>query len=71
MCQMHSREVGGLRQRYTGNEGVCGKPARYIDPRPRMGVEYVCGIHARSIDAMYRRIGSNLRCIPIKESSHE
>lgn len=44
----------------------CGKPAKYENPEPKMGVKYVCGIHARSLDMMYSRMGSSVRCIPIR-----
>jgi hypothetical protein len=43
----------------------CGKPAKYRNPNPQMGVEYMCGIHAKSLNMTYRRIGSDLRCIPL------
>jgi hypothetical protein len=44
---------------------MCGKPAKYRTPESKMGVEYVCGIHANSLDKMYKRIGSDLKCIPL------
>lgn len=44
---------------------LCGKPAKFRNPKPQMNVEFVCGIHARSINKTYERIGSKLRCIPI------
>lgn len=46
--------------------GKCGKPAKYRVPNPQMKVEYVCGIHARSINIMNKRLGRPL-CIPLEE----
>ena len=43
----------------------CGKPAKYINPKPKMGIEYICGIHASSLNKMYKRTGQNIRCQPI------
>ena len=43
----------------------CGRPAKYRVPYVAMHVEYVCGIHARSLDKMYERTGQNIRCIPL------
>jgi hypothetical protein len=43
----------------------CGSPAKYRVPNPKMAVEYVCGIHANSLNKMFERIGSDLKCIPI------
>ena len=51
---------------YLGS-GKCGKPAKYTNPKPQMGVKYVCGIHARSLDKMYQRTGQNIKCIPLME----
>jgi hypothetical protein len=45
--------------------GKCNKPAKFKVPNPKMGVEYVCGIHARSLDKMFERTGQNIRCLPI------
>ena len=42
--------------------GKCNKPAKYKNPKPKMGVEYICGIHARSLDKTYERIGQITRC---------
>ena len=43
----------------------CGKPAKYKVPKPQMGVEYVCGIHAHSINLTYKRTNQDLKCIPL------
>lgn len=43
----------------------CGRPAKFRVPKPQMLVEYVCGIHARSLDRMFEKTGQNMRCIPI------
>lgn len=40
----------------------CGKPAKYKNPKPEMGVNFICGIHARSLNKMFERIESDLRC---------
>ena len=45
--------------------GKCGRPAKYRNPKPQMGVEYVCGIHRGSLDKFYERTGGDLRCIPL------
>ena len=45
--------------------GKCNKPAKFKNPKPQMGVEYVCGIHARSINRMFERISNSERCLPI------
>lgn len=45
----------------------CSRPAKYRLPQPKMGVEFVCGIHARPLDAMFKRMGSNQRCLKLKE----
>ena len=47
--------------------GKCNKPAKYRTPETKMCVTHVCGVHARSLDAMYKRIGSSKRCIPLSE----
>jgi hypothetical protein len=43
----------------------CGRLAKFRVPNPQMKVEYVCGIHARSINRMFEKTGQNIRCIPI------
>ena len=43
----------------------CDRPAKFRVPKPKMGVVYVCGIHARSINRMFEKTGQNIRCIPI------
>ena len=45
--------------------GRCSKPAKFSVPKPQMGVEYVCGIHARSLNIMFERVGSSRRCPPL------
>jgi hypothetical protein len=57
-CQMTIGEWAFHNQGY----GKCGRTAKFRNPKPAMGVEFVCGIHARSLDTMYKRIGSKLRC---------
>jgi hypothetical protein len=54
-------------QGLTGNPSYakCGKPAKFKVPNPKMNIEYVCGIHARSLDKMYERTGQNIKCLPI------
>ena len=47
--------------------GFCGRPAKFITPEDT-GLNRsrpVCGIHRRSVDAFYKRIGSDKRCEPI------
>lgn len=44
----------------------CGRPAKFISPKDPMNLQkYVCGIHRRSIDGMYKRTNRKLRCVPI------
>ncbi len=43
----------------------CGKPAKFRAPNVEMGVEFVCGIHANSLNKMYERTGQTIRCEPI------
>ena len=43
----------------------CNRPAKFRVPTPFMGVEYVCGMHARSVDATYRRVKVSDRCIKL------
>lgn len=43
----------------------CDRPAKFRNPQPKMGVKYVCGIHARSLDKMYERTGQSIRCKPL------
>jgi len=56
---------------YTGAgrfESVkCDRPAKFKSPKPEMRVEYVCGIHAGSLNKMFERTGQKVRCLPLKE----
>ena len=45
----------------------CGRPAKFRVPHPKMKVEFVCGIHAQSINKTLERIGSNDRCILLNQ----
>jgi len=58
-CQMtmESDFVGG---RFDSIK--CNRVAKYRNPKPEMGIEYVCGIHARSLNQMYKRTGQDIRC---------
>ena len=53
----------------SGSAGYskCNRPAKFKVPEPSMGIEFVCGIHARSLNTMYRHIGRNIKCLPLKE----
>lgn len=44
---------------------LCGRPAKFRNPKPEMKVEYVCGIHARSLDKLFERTGQKYRCEPL------
>ena len=44
----------------------CDRPAKFRVPKPQMQVEYVCGIHALSLNRMFEKTGQNMRCIPIE-----
>jgi hypothetical protein len=50
---------------YLQSYDRCNRPAKYRNPQPQMGIEFVCGVHARSLDKMYKRIGSDVRCLPL------
>jgi len=63
-CQMTMGSYSIVAGRSLGSER-CGRPAKFKVPNPQMNVEYVCGIHARSIDKMFQRTGQSIRCIPI------
>lgn len=60
-CQM---TVGGWRYG-SSSYGKCGSPAKFRVPNPRMKVEFVCGVHARSLNAMFKRTGQSLQCLPL------
>lgn len=49
----------------------CGKKAKFKVPKPKQGIEYVCGIHANSLRAMYKRVGQEDNLIPLSEGQHE
>jgi len=65
-CQM-TIESDFISGRYDSLK--CDKPAKFKVPNPKMGVQYVCGIHARSLDKMFERTGQKLRCLPLDFSS--
>ncbi len=65
-CQM---TVGGWVEACgVSSYGKCGSPAKFRVPNPAMNVEFVCGIHARSLDAMFGRTGQSKRCQPLGRS---
>jgi hypothetical protein len=43
----------------------CNRPAKYRILNHKMNVEFVCGIHARSINKLYERTGQTTRCLPL------
>jgi hypothetical protein len=51
----------------TKSYGKCYAPAKFRVPVVKMGIEYVCGTHARSMNKMFERLGQNIRCKPLKE----
>lgn len=59
-CQMTIGEWDSVSG--SGGYGKCSRPAKFRTPVVRMGVEFVCGIHARSLDLMYERTGQKIRC---------
>jgi hypothetical protein len=61
-CQM---TIDTTPKRMWPHYAPCGKPAKYKTPKPEMQVEYVCGIHANSLNKMYIRIGDKTRCVPL------
>ena len=47
----------------------CGKPAKYMTPKDPITNKTgfpVCGLHKNSVDAFFKRIGSNERCKPLQ-----
>jgi len=62
-CQMTVGEWDSVSG--SAGYGKCSRPAKFRVPKPEMGVEYVCGIHARSLNIMFERIGSSKRCQPL------
>ena len=66
-CQMTMSYLdGGAVEQFH----LCGKPAKCISPGDeRNSPMLVCGIHRNSINAMYKRIDSPNRCIPLKEKT--
>ena len=58
-CQMTTGKYDSVSR---GGYEKCNRPAKFRAPESRMGVEFVCGIHARSLDKMYERIGKSIRC---------
>lgn len=48
---------------------LCDRPAKFISPADAINPrQYVCGIHRRAADAMWRRQGMETRCVPIRQS---
>ncbi len=46
----------------------CNRPAKFKVPgKPKMGIEFVCGIHARSLNLMFERTGQTIRCQRLSE----
>ena len=41
----------------------CGKTAKWKNPENQHPM-FLCGIHRNSLDKMYKRINSDLRCLP-------
>jgi hypothetical protein len=64
-CQMTMGYDSLVAGRSVGTER-CNRPAKFRVPQPKMGVEFVCGIHARSLDKMFERTEQNIRCIPLE-----
>lgn len=46
----------------------CDRPAKFKVPNPQMRVEYVCGIHARSLNRMFEKTNQNIRCMPLGQA---
>ena len=64
-CQMTMSKCSLVNESYF----KCGKPAKYRVPVVEMHVEYVCGIHAKSLDKLYERTGQSIRCILLSGSN--
>ena len=60
-CQMTVEKYDAVGSGYT----QCGRPVKFRVPEPEMKVEFVCGIHARSLNIMSERIGRDKRCQPL------
>jgi hypothetical protein len=67
LCQMTVGEYNLV----SGSKGYgkCNRPAKFKIP-PQMGVEFVCGIHANSLNKMYERTHQHIRCVLLKEASN-
>lgn len=65
-CQMTISYDTGL-----GCDGYekCNRPAKFKAPEAAMNVEFVCDIHARSLDKMYKRTGQNIKCLPLEANN--
>ncbi len=46
------------------NTYLCGRTAKWKTPEDTLNKkqQFVCGIHKNSVDKMYKRINSKLRC---------
>ena len=64
-CQMTIGEWDSVSG--SGGYAKCGRLAKFRNPKPSMGIEYICGIHARSLDAMYKRTRQEIRCQPLSQ----
>ena len=62
-CEMHTGEYDWISR---GGYLVCHRPAKFRVPGVKTQVEYVCGIHANSLNKMYKRIGQDIRCMELK-----
>ena len=52
---------------------ACGRRAEYRTPKDLISGNqyYVCGIHRRSIDIMYRNLGNHKRCKKLDEAGRK
>jgi len=50
--------------------GPCGKKAKYLNPK-KEHPKRLCGIHKNSVNAFFKRIGSELRCTPMEVINSE
>lgn len=65
-CEMTMGEYGPTGPDYY----KCNRPAKYVTPVDKLNKRrlFVCGIHKRSVDDLYKRVNSTERCIPIAKA---
>ena len=62
-CKIHVTFSNGIKYKIT----PCNRPAKFktIPDSLNKKSNFVCGIHRRSIDIMYKKQGKETRCVPL------